>query len=779
VAVGRHADAERLYRRSLAGIVDQPDMSKALDALGAMPVAARSHVAGNLNNLGFLYETVGRLPEAEKIHKLTLALREKTFGPQHHAVAQSLSNLAAVYGRQGRREEAAALYQRALAIDEKVLGPERLEIATDLNNLASVRMEAGQYKEAVPLMQRALAIRAKAELSQSREAMITLNNLANAEVLLQDYPQALAFSRRAAGIAVGLLRQNSGGDSAHDLRDFRGGFEINLALIDWMVGRTSDKRDGVNEAFEIAQWATQSPAAVALGQMAVRFSAADPALAAVIRDEQDARGELRSLDHALAAALAAPLERRNQLLIDVTRRNIADMSSRVSRLQARFDRDFPQYAALRQPRPLALAQTEKLLGGDEAIVYLLVNSSETHVFAVTRDTFAWHSVAVGSDAVAAQVARFRRGLDVDQLQKSIDAGAPILFDLDLAHQLYATLLAPVETTIAGKHHLIVVPTGPLTALPFHLLLTKKPATLARVLADMPAYRDAAWLIRRQAVSVLPAVAALKSLRVFASKERGAKPMIAFGDPVFDPTSTPTPQAQRAARANSRASGPRGGTRAYTDFWQGAGVDRAALSKALPALPDTADEIKTVARRVGAPAKDIHLGADASETAVKRAPLADYRIVYFATHGLVAGDIKGLGEPSLALSLPRQASALDDGLLTASEVAQLKLNADWVVLSACNTVAGDKPGAEALSGLARAFFYAGARALLVSHWAVASNAATRLTISTFDALKADPGIGRAEALRRAMVAYLDDTSDPLNANPAFWGPFSLIGEGAGR
>ena len=113
--------------------------------------------------------------------------------------------------------------------------------------------------------------------------------------------------------------------------------------------------------------------------------------------------------------------------------------------------------------------------------------------------------------------------------------------------------------------------------------------------------------------------------------------------------------------------------------------------------------------------------------VKRAPLADYGIVYFATHGLVAGDVKGLAEPSLALSIPKQPSELDDGLLTASEVAQLKLNADWVVLSACNTIAGDKPGAEALSGLARSFFYAGARALLVSHWAVDSEAATRLAV----------------------------------------------------
>jgi CHAT domain-containing protein len=283
------------------------------------------------------------------------------------------------------------------------------------------------------------------------------------------------------------------------------------------------------------------------------------------------------------------------------------------------------------------------------------------------------------------------------------------------------------------------------------------------------YREAAWLIKRHAVTVLPSVAGLKALRGLARNDQATKPMVGFGDPVFNPAAD--------GSAGTRSAQVRGAmTRGYTAFWKGASIDRDELAKALPRLPETADELKAVAATLGARAGDIFLREAASESTVKRTVLSDYRVVYFATHGLVAGDVKGLAEPSLALSLPRQATATDDGLLAASEIAQLKLNADWVVLSACNTVAGDKPGAEALSGLARAFFYAGARALLVSHWAVESDAATRLTTTTFDLLRSDPKLGRAEALRRAMLAYLGDTSVPRNAYPALWAPFEIVGEG---
>ena len=271
-----------------------------------------------------------------------------------------------------------------------------------------------------------------------------------------------------------------------------------------------------------------------------------------------------------------------------------------------------------------------------------------------------------------------------------------LFDLGLAHELYNALIGPVEPLIRDKRHLMVVPSGALTALPFHLLVTEKPVVAVpqvKAARDLGAYRDAQWLLKRHAVSVLPSVASLKVLRVFAHEKQGAKPLVGFGDPIFNPEGENRPDAQEKIVV---------ATRSYPEFWKGVDIDRGML-RALPPLPETADELKAVAAKLGASMSDIHLQKDASESTVKRAALADYRVVYFATHGLVAGDVKGLGEPALALTIPSEPSELDDGLLTASEVAQLKLNADWVVLSACNTAAG-KTGCRSAIG-------AGARLLL--------------------------------------------------------------------
>jgi CHAT domain-containing protein len=202
----------------------------------------------------------------------------------------------------------------------------------------------------------------------------------------------------------------------------------------------------------------------------------------------------------------------------------------------------------------------------------------------------------------------------------------------------------------------------------------------------------------------------------------------------------------------------------------------------PPLPETADELCAVARDLKADLNDVHLGQRATEREVKAlsasGKLADFRIVHFATHGALAGQIPGANEPGLVLSPPAKATEADDGYLAASEIVTLKLDADWVILSACNTAAGAKTGGEALGGLARAFFYAQARALLVSHWEVNSEAAVKLISSAVDTITKDPSVGRSEALRRAMLTLISKGRSE-QVHPSYWAPFVVVGEGGAR
>jgi CHAT domain-containing protein len=215
-----------------------------------------------------------------------------------------------------------------------------------------------------------------------------------------------------------------------------------------------------------------------------------------------------------------------------------------------------------------------------------------------------------------------------------------------------------------------------------------------------------------------------------------------------------------------------------------GVDSAELAS-LPALPDTADELKSIALALEAdPSKVLRLGKLANEQTVKSADLSRYRIIVFATHGLVPGELNGLTQPALALSAPEVAKVEGDGVLTMEEILGLKLDADWVVLSACNTGAGAGAGAEAASGLGRAFFYAGTRALLVTNWSVHSQSARDLTTDLFRRQTVDPNLTRGEALRQSMMAVLDGKgfTDETGAtvfsyaHPLFWAPYTIIGDG---
>ena len=833
-ARGQYAEAEKSYRlaeqrrrASVKGVLSRPNPppeSQILQAADLMVVGQSRMKAKQ-----------GRLSEAEADARRALLARLKEQGKYNATTPFYIVALANCLVEQGRYAEAEKLVRVALEINRTVgVAGDSQSIVTEMSFLASILNLQNKRKEAAELYDE--TDKAMANWDPQRRQVFDLNGsriyarysagqidrgIAAAQALLKRNVSRLGESSYdtafARGIlAVGYMRASRDAEAA---REFRAAIPVLIAtahenadddnattaaarsdrlqniveayisMLDRAQPRNGDDTIAV-ETFSLADAIRGQSVQLALAQSSARMLVQDSQLAELVRQEQDYTKQMNAQLGTLNNALALPSGQRDENVVKALNVAISKLRSGREALRQEIAKRFPNYANLIDPRAPTVDEIRAALKPDEALLSFYFGRSGSFVWAVPKEgKVAFAAIHATSGEIGSKIQKLRKSLEPDA---ALVSDIPP-FDLTLAYDLYGQLLRPVEVGWKPAKSLIVVTNGALGQLPLSLLPT---ASLTQANdGDGPlfsGYRNVPWLARTHAVTFVPSASAFRTLRQLPPGSPTRDAFIGFGDPYFSAEQAASADAEQdvkpfaVASATGSASTMRGLPLARRSSPQIERVDSAELAQ-LPRLPDTATELISIAKALGLdPAKVLYLGKAANEHSVKSTDLSHYRIIDFATHGLVSGELNGLTQPALALTAPSISQTEGDGLLTMGEILALKLDADWVVLSACNTGAGAGAGAEAASGLGRAFFYAGTRAILVTNWSVHSASARELVTDLFRRQTANPALSRGEALRQASMTLLDgdgftDSSGKTvftYGHPLFWAPYSVIGDGGG-
>lgn len=511
-------------------------------------------------------------------------------------------------------------------------------------------------------------------------------------------------------------------------------------------------------------------------------SLTDPDLARLVREVQDAAKRLESLKITYQN-LAASSTVMDQATLSTLLNEIEQLNAARKILLIEIENRFPKYAGLVNPQTPTFSQIQKHLRTGEALLAIYTYKDQTFSWAIPHNgNPAFAVIDIDKKALQQKVNRIRDSLSprtkfLTSLPK---------FEIALSHELFIKLLHPVKSGWQNANHLITVIKGPLDQIPLAILPRKK-VTLAQnnnVLFDE--YRSVPWLIKQVSITRLPSASVLLQQRSTPLLASERQPFVGFGDSIFNKDQLSETQTSEKVRMVKKRVEQSFNTRGIRVTNAGKLDDISAPSAKLEdlvRLPDTADEIRRIATALNADlSRDVYLGKDASEGNIKRANLAEKEIIAFATHALRPGDLDGLDQPALAFSSPEITGEGGDGVLTSGEIYTLKLNADLIVLSACDTGAGDSSGSESISGLGQAFFYAGGRALLVTMWPVESHSAGLLTTEMFSARKTDRlswPKAQQHVIRKFIQSFgVTNSSGKLiatYAHPFFWAPYLVVGD----
>jgi CHAT domain-containing protein len=773
---GRLAEAEADARRALlARLKDQ----------GKYNPSTTVYIAGLAN---ILVEQ-GRYSEAEKLIRVSLEIN-RTVGVAEDSelIVRELSGLATVLNLQQKRKEAIATYAE---IDKAMASWDlQRRQAFDLNaSRINSLYAAGQFDRGIIAAQKLLKLESARVGENSYGAANARATLAFGYMKAHKDTDAAREFQAAIPILIAAKHENADADNSAAVAMRSDRLQSFVESYITLLARTQPADSGDSAAvqtFALADVIRGHSVQTALAESGARSQIKDPALAELVRQQQDLTKQVNAQLGTLNNTLALPSEQRDENGVKALNVAIANLRKERDKLGANIAKRFPSYAALIDPKSPSVDEIKATLKPDEALLSFYLGRDASFVWAVPKEgKVAFAIIPATAGDIATRIQTLRKALEPDA---ALVSDIPP-FDLAAAYELYGLLLKPVEAGWKQSKSLLVVTNGALGLLPLSLLPTEPLKEVDSGGLLFSNYRNAQWLARTHAVTVIPSAAALRTLRQLPPGPVNRDPFIGFGDPYFSAEQAAEAAAEKAkpvvvASADAGEITTRGLPLKRRSSPKIEGVSSAELAQ-LPRLPDTAAELSSIAKALRLdPGKVLHLGKEANEQAVETADLSHYRIIDFATHGLVPGELNGLTQPALALTAPAVAGVSGDGLLTMEKILALKLDADWVVLSACNTAAGAGAGAEAASGLGQAFFYAGTRTILVTNWSVHSASARVLVSDLFRRQAADPQLSRAEALRQAMMAlldgsgFVDDKSKTLFSygHPLFWAPYTIIGDG---
>lgn len=574
--------------------------------------------------------------------------------------------------------------------------------------------------------------------------------------------------------------QMAAGDRAGALRSAKSGFDILSAQVDGtpilredvdlylaMLAGPAAAGDpsALSEFVRAASLAQETETARTIARVAARLSAANSEEAQALKRVQEADGDWRQAQARLARVKFAAGDATAEELAQSER---AEAAARRRREAALASDALSARAQGLINEPVALAELQQSLGPDEVYLRYLFVSGRLHALLVSRAGASLTPLGAREPEVAKLVQGLRRYMEAQPSEDPVThvvSERVLAFNLRQAHAAYAQLIGPLEPRLTAARRLIIEPAGPLFSAPFAALVASdvdSPGQMRGLRGDFTGVR---WLGSDKSIQLSPGISAFVKLRR-TPPSRAPNPILAFAD-----AQPPLPQSDpaRSAQVRKIALTNRGLPESE------ACVREAEVLLSYERLAETAKEAEGVAQRLGADSSAVVEGAAFTDVAIKsRTDLARYRVLYFATHGVLPNQFSCWPDPLLSTSL----AAEGDAALDAVEIASLNLDADLVVLSACDTAgqgrAGDAlGGGQALGGLAQSFAMAGSRGLLVSHWAVSSTATSTLMQSVFQ--HRAEGRSTAESL---ALAQAEMRQDQRLDHPYFWAGFILVGEGGG-